>query len=93
MTRGNQREVARERNRKRQHEKGVGPKNTMSGSEYQRVREQQAAIMQEKQRRGTAALLIPDATSSLRGIHSECNTRDTRMSARPQNRQRHWQRK
>ncbi|KAL1965116.1 hypothetical protein VTN77DRAFT_6029 [Rasamsonia byssochlamydoides] len=51
MTRGNQREHDRKRAQKRQHEKGVGPKNTMSGTEYQRLREQQAAIMQEKQRR------------------------------------------
>ena len=46
MTRGNQREKAREKNLKEQS----GPKkNTQSGTEFQRTKEAQAAIMREKQ--------------------------------------------
>lgn len=46
MTRGNQREKAREKNLKEQQ---GAKKNTQSGTEFQRTKEQQAAIMREKQ--------------------------------------------
>ncbi|KAL2013947.1 hypothetical protein VTN00DRAFT_1472 [Thermoascus crustaceus] len=51
MARGNQRDKAREKRQKKELEDSKRHKNTMSGSEYQRVREAQAAIMQEKQRK------------------------------------------
>ncbi|KAA8649197.1 hypothetical protein EYZ11_012299 [Aspergillus tanneri] len=48
MSRGNQREKARAKNQKA--EASVKSKNTMSGSEFQRHKENSAAIMREKQR-------------------------------------------
>ncbi|KAE8310860.1 hypothetical protein BDV41DRAFT_579041 [Aspergillus transmontanensis] len=48
MARGNQREKSREKNLKQQAE--AKHKNTMTGSEYQRAKENAAAIMREKQR-------------------------------------------
>ncbi|KAE8145285.1 hypothetical protein BDV25DRAFT_144804 [Aspergillus avenaceus] len=48
MTRGNQREKARAKNLKQAAE--TKQKNNMSGSEYQRAKEDSAAIMREKQR-------------------------------------------
>ncbi|KAK5092886.1 hypothetical protein LTR70_006008 [Exophiala xenobiotica] len=50
MTRGNQREKAREKNLK--DAAGSGKKNTLSGTEFQRTKEAQAAIMREKQAKG-----------------------------------------
>ncbi|KAB8215882.1 hypothetical protein BDV33DRAFT_207938 [Aspergillus novoparasiticus] len=50
MARGNQREKSREKNLKQQAE--AKHKNTMTGSEYQRAKENAAAIMREKQRLG-----------------------------------------
>lgn len=50
MTRGNQREKAREKNLKDQA--GQKKKNTQSGSEFKRTQEAQAAIMREKQAKG-----------------------------------------
>ncbi|KAH0842809.1 hypothetical protein FOPE_08402 [Fonsecaea pedrosoi] len=50
MTRGNQREKAREKNIKEQS--GQKKKNTQSGTEFQRTKEAQAAIMREKQAKG-----------------------------------------
>ncbi|KAL1999849.1 hypothetical protein VTN02DRAFT_3892 [Thermoascus thermophilus] len=51
MARGNQRENDRKKNLEKQKQAAKKHKNTMSGSEYQRTREAQAAIMQEKQRK------------------------------------------
>ncbi|KAL4889695.1 four F5 protein [Aspergillus ambiguus] len=48
MSRGNQREKARAKNLQKQ--KAEKHKNTMSGTEYQRAKEDAAAIMREKQR-------------------------------------------
>lgn len=50
MTRGNQREKAREKNLA----KGAGEKkkNTQSGTEFARTKEEQAKIMREKQAKG-----------------------------------------
>ena len=50
MTRGNQREKAREKNLK--DAAGAGKKNTMSGSEQQKNKEDVAKIMREKQAKG-----------------------------------------
>ncbi|KAK0514203.1 hypothetical protein JMJ35_002820 [Cladonia borealis] len=47
MARGNQRDKAREKNQKEQA--GQKKKNTQSGTEFQRTKEQQAAIMRQKQ--------------------------------------------
>ncbi|KAF2840761.1 hypothetical protein M501DRAFT_1056074 [Patellaria atrata CBS 101060] len=47
MARGNQRDKAREKNMKAQA--GVKSKNTQSGTEFQRTKEDQAAIMRAKQ--------------------------------------------
>ncbi|KAF4313623.1 hypothetical protein GTA08_BOTSDO01161 [Botryosphaeria dothidea] len=47
MARGNQREKAREKNMKAQQ--GQKHKTTMSGTEFQRSKEDQAAIMRAKQ--------------------------------------------
>jgi 4F5 protein related disordered region len=47
MTRGNQREKAREKNIKDQA--GKGKKNNQSGTEFKRTQEAQATIMREKQ--------------------------------------------
>ncbi|MCJ1361564.1 hypothetical protein MMC16_000664 [Acarospora aff. strigata] len=47
MARGNQRDKAREKNLKDQA--GVKKKNNQSGTEFQRTKEQQAAIMRQKQ--------------------------------------------
>ncbi|KAK7511181.1 hypothetical protein IWX49DRAFT_590696 [Phyllosticta citricarpa] len=47
MARGNQREKAREKNQKAQA--GLKNKNNMSGSEFQRAKEDAAAIMRAKQ--------------------------------------------
>jgi ABC-type lipoprotein export system ATPase subunit len=49
MTRGNQREKARAKNLKQQKEQNKH-KTTMSGSQFQRAKEDAAAIMREKQR-------------------------------------------
>ena len=46
MTRGNQREKAREKNLK---DAAGAKKNTQTGTEFQRTKEAQAAIMREKQ--------------------------------------------
>ncbi|KAF2085846.1 four F5 protein [Saccharata proteae CBS 121410] len=48
MARGNQREKAREKNQK--DAASVKKKNTQTGSEFQRTKEAQAAIMQAKQK-------------------------------------------
>lgn len=48
MARGNQREKAREKNLKSQASQQKN-KNTLSGTEQQRTKEQQAAIMRAKQ--------------------------------------------
>ncbi|KAK5955452.1 hypothetical protein OHC33_003090 [Knufia fluminis] len=53
MTRGNQREKAREKNLK--EAAGAAKKNTMSGTEFQRTKEAQAAIMREKQAKAAEA--------------------------------------
>ncbi|EHY54046.1 hypothetical protein HRR83_004693 [Exophiala dermatitidis] len=53
MARGNQREKAREKNLKEQASQKK--KNTLSGTEFQRTKEQQAAIMREKQAKAEAA--------------------------------------
>ncbi|KAI1624228.1 hypothetical protein EDD37DRAFT_630531 [Exophiala viscosa] len=50
MTRGNQRDKAREKNMKEQA--GKGKKNAQSGTEFQRTKEQQAEIMRQKQAKG-----------------------------------------
>ncbi|KAL1633717.1 hypothetical protein SLS58_010981 [Diplodia intermedia] len=47
MARGNQREKAREKNLKQQA--GQKNKNSMSGTEFARTKEDQAAIMRAKQ--------------------------------------------
>ncbi|KAK7532355.1 uncharacterized protein J3D65DRAFT_670966 [Phyllosticta citribraziliensis] len=47
MARGNQREKAREKNQKAQA--GTKNKNSMSGTEFQRAKEDAAAIMRAKQ--------------------------------------------
>jgi 4F5 protein related disordered region len=47
MTRGNQREKAREKNLK--DSTGKQKKNNQTGTEFQRTKEAQAAIMREKQ--------------------------------------------
>jgi len=47
MTRGNQRDKAREKNLKDQAQ--AKKKNTLSGTEFQRTKEAQAAIMRQKQ--------------------------------------------
>ncbi|KAN0085145.1 hypothetical protein V8E54_001612 [Elaphomyces granulatus] len=49
MTRGNQRETDRKKREKDLKDKKN--KSNMSGSEFQRTKEAQAAIMQEKQRK------------------------------------------
>jgi hypothetical protein len=50
MTRGNQREKAREKNLAAQG--AAKNKNTQSGTEFARTKEAQAAIMREKQAKG-----------------------------------------
>ncbi|KAL1872203.1 hypothetical protein Plec18167_006806 [Paecilomyces lecythidis] len=50
MARGNQREKARAKNLAQQAEAAKRHKNQMSGSQFQRAREDTAAIMREKQR-------------------------------------------
>ncbi|EXJ84872.1 hypothetical protein A1O3_05547 [Capronia epimyces CBS 606.96] len=50
MARGNQREKAREKNLKEQA--STKKKNSLSGTEFQRTKEAQAAIMREKQAKG-----------------------------------------
>ncbi|KAF2742388.1 hypothetical protein M011DRAFT_412724 [Sporormia fimetaria CBS 119925] len=50
MARGNQREKAREKNLKEQA--GKKNKNTMSGSEFAKAKEDAAAIMRAKQEAG-----------------------------------------
>ena len=50
MTRGNQRDKAREKNLKEQA--GSKKKNTQSGTEFAKTKEAQAAIMREKQAKG-----------------------------------------
>jgi len=53
MTRGNQRDKAREKTLK---EQGASKKkNTLSGTEFQRTKEAQAAIMRQKQEAANAA--------------------------------------
>ncbi|KIV86892.1 hypothetical protein PV11_02473 [Exophiala sideris] len=61
MTRGNQRDKAREKNLKEQAGKvcldnavpaDPGKKTTVSGTEFQRTKEQQAEIMRQKQAKG-----------------------------------------
>jgi len=47
MARGNQRDKAREKNLKEQSQQKR--KNTLSGTEFARTKEQQATIMREKQ--------------------------------------------
>jgi len=47
MTRGNQRDKAREKNLKEQA--ASKKKNTQSGTEFQKTKEAQAAIMRQKQ--------------------------------------------
>ncbi|KAI9815047.1 MAG: hypothetical protein M1827_002890 [Pycnora praestabilis] len=53
MARGNQRDKAREKNLKDQA--GKKPKNEQSGTQYARTKEQQAAIMRQKQDEGMTA--------------------------------------
>ncbi|KAF2204770.1 hypothetical protein GQ43DRAFT_363898 [Delitschia confertaspora ATCC 74209] len=53
MARGNQREKAREKNLKEQS--GKAKKNTMSGTEFQKAKEDAAAIMRAKQAAGKSA--------------------------------------
>ncbi|KIV93721.1 hypothetical protein PV10_04916 [Exophiala mesophila] len=53
MTRGNQRDKAREKNLKEQA--GQKKKNTQSGTEFARTKEDQAAIMRAKQAKAEAA--------------------------------------
>lgn len=53
MTRGNQREKAREKNLK--EAAGSKKKTTLSGTEFQRTKEAQAAIMREKQAKAAEA--------------------------------------
>lgn len=110
MTRGNQREVAREKNRKRQHEKGVvslisfllillweelelprwrwslqtvanlctiwnrGPRTPCPAAS---TNVQESNRQPLCKRNSEKVQQLPDATSSLRRIHSECNTRYT----------------
>ncbi|KAI9715973.1 MAG: hypothetical protein M1812_005607 [Candelaria pacifica] len=50
MARGNQRDKAREKNLKDQS--GQKKKNTQSGTEFAKTKEQQAAIMRQKQDEG-----------------------------------------
>lgn len=50
MTRGNQREKAREKNLAK--EGNAKKKNNQSGTEFARTKEAQAAIMREKQAKG-----------------------------------------
>lgn len=50
MTRGNQREKAREKNLAK--DASQKKKNTTSGTEFARTKEAQAAIMREKQAKG-----------------------------------------
>ncbi|KAF2471577.1 uncharacterized protein BDR25DRAFT_222392 [Lindgomyces ingoldianus] len=52
MARGNQRDKAREKNLKDQA--GKKAKNTQSGTEFARTKEDQAAIMRAKQAAGTS---------------------------------------
>ncbi|KPI38319.1 uncharacterized protein AB675_12081 [Cyphellophora attinorum] len=52
MTRGNQREKAREKNLAAQG--AAKSKNTQSGTEFARTKEAQAAIMREKQAKAEA---------------------------------------
>ncbi|KEF53957.1 uncharacterized protein A1O9_09752 [Exophiala aquamarina CBS 119918] len=52
MTRGNQRDKAREKNLKDQA--GQKKKNTQSGTEFAKTKEAQAAIMREKQAKAAA---------------------------------------
>ncbi|SLM40896.1 Uncharacterised protein family SERF [Lasallia pustulata] len=52
MARGNQRDKAREKNMKEQG--SVKKKNTQSGTEFARTKEQQAAIMRQKQEEADA---------------------------------------
>jgi hypothetical protein len=54
MTRGNQREKAREKNLAKQGNEAK--KNNQSGTEFARTKEAQAAIMREKQAKGRHAL-------------------------------------
>jgi hypothetical protein len=53
MTRGNQREKAREKNLKDSN--AAKKKNTQSGTEFARTKEAQAAIMREKQAKAEQA--------------------------------------
>ncbi|KAJ9638680.1 uncharacterized protein PV06_09812 [Exophiala oligosperma] len=62
MTRGNQRDKAREKNMKEQA--GQKKKNTQTGTEFQRAKEAQAAIMREKQAKAEAAKKTTDAAST-----------------------------
>lgn len=57
MTRGNQREKAREKNLK--EGAGAKKKNNQSGTEFQRTKEAQAAIMREKQAKAEQAKKEP----------------------------------
>lgn len=52
MARGNQRDKAREKNLK--EAAGAKKKNTQTGTEFQRTKEQQAAIMRQKQEEANA---------------------------------------
>jgi len=52
MARGNQRDKAREKTLK--EASSVKKKNTQSGTEFQRTKEQQAAIMRQKQEEANA---------------------------------------
>ncbi|KAJ9642552.1 hypothetical protein H2201_006344 [Coniosporium apollinis] len=60
MARGNQRDKAREKNLKEQA--GKKNKNTQSGTEFQRTKEDQAAIMRAKQAAAEAKKAADAAT-------------------------------
>ncbi|XP_014554140.1 hypothetical protein COCVIDRAFT_105722 [Bipolaris victoriae FI3] len=57
MARGNQRDKAREKNLKEQA--GKKSKNTQSGTEFARTKENVAAIMRAKQAAGKSSLCLP----------------------------------
>ncbi|PGH20816.1 hypothetical protein AJ80_03443 [Polytolypa hystricis UAMH7299] len=57
MARGNQREKSREKNMKSQS--GQKKKNNLTGTEFARTKEDQAAIMRAKQEAGMDIIRLP----------------------------------
>ncbi|KIW34039.1 uncharacterized protein PV07_00841 [Cladophialophora immunda] len=79
MTRGNQREKAREKNLKDQA--GQKKKNTQSGTEFQRTKEAQAAIMREKQAKGGIATPLQSAYMGLSTDTRDSGSQEVRFGA------------